>query len=97
LSHFRADSVNLNVEYLQWLVLSLILVAFSIIGGHISSLCRKLRISRAELENSLNVIKELSIRDELTGAFNRRHLMELLEYEYHRLSRGGPKLSVAML
>lgn len=97
LSHFRPDRVNLNVEYLQWLVLSLVLVAFSIIGGHISSLRRKLRISRAELEKSLNVIKELSIRDELTGAFNRRHLMELLEYEYHRMSRGGPRFSVGML
>jgi diguanylate cyclase (GGDEF)-like protein len=97
LSYFRSDSVNLNIEYLQWLVLSLVLVAFSIIGGHISSLRRHLRISQSELEKSLAIIKEMSIRDELTGVYNRRHLMELLEHEYHRISRGGARFSVAML
>jgi len=97
LNYFRSDSVNLNVEYLQWLVLSLVLVAFSIIGGHISSLRRNLRISRTELEKSLAIIKEMSIRDELTGVYNRRHLMELLEHEHHRISRGGAHFSVAML
>ena len=97
LSYFRSDSVNLNIEYLQWLVLALVLVAFSIIGGHISSLRRNLRISRTELEKSLTLIKEMSIRDDLTGVYNRRHLMELLEHEYHRISRGGARFSVAML
>ena len=97
LSYFHSDSVNLNIEYLQWLVLALVLVAFSIIGGHISSLRRNLRISRTELEKSLAIIKEMSIRDDLTGVYNRRHLMELLEHEYHRISRGGAHFSVAML
>lgn len=97
LNHFRSDSINLNVEYLQFLVLSLILVAFSVIGGHISSLRRNLRISRAELEKSLAIIKEMSIHDDLTGVYNRRHLMELLEHEHHRISRGGARFSVAML
>ena len=97
LRHFRAESVNLNIEYLQWLVLSLVLVAFSIIGGHISSLRKNLRISQSELEKSVAIIKEMSIRDELTGVYNRRHLMELLEHEYHRISRGGARFSVAML
>ena len=97
LSYFRSDSVNLNIEYLQWLVLSLVLVAFSIIGGHISSLRRHLRISQSELGKSLAIIKEMSIRDELTGVYTRRHLMELLEHEYHRISRGGARFSVAML
>ena len=97
LSYFRSDRVNLNIEYLQWLVLALVLVAFSVIGGHISSLRRNLRISRTELEKSLTIIKEMSIRDDLTGVYNRRHLMELLEHEYHRISRGGAHFSVAML
>lgn len=97
LNYFRSDTVNLNIEYLQFLVLSMVLVAFSIIGGHISSLRRNLRISRTELEKSLTIIKEMSIRDDLTGVYNRRHLMELLEHEYHRISRGGAHFSVAML
>ncbi|PKN81915.1 MAG: hypothetical protein CVU51_13760 [Deltaproteobacteria bacterium HGW-Deltaproteobacteria-1] len=88
LRHFRAENVNLNIEYLQWLVLSLVLIAFSIIGGHISSLRKNLRISQSELEKSVATIKEMSIRDELTGVYNRRHLMELLEHEHHRISRG---------
>ena len=97
LYHFRPEGVNLNIEYLQWLVLALVLAAFSIIGGHISSLRRHLRISQSELQKSVAIIKEMSIRDELTGVYNRRHLMELLEHEHHRISRGGAHFSVAML
>ena len=34
-----------------------------------------------KLEQALNVIQELAIRDELTGSFNRRHLLKLIEDE----------------
>lgn len=94
---FRPQGVNFHVEYLQWLVLALVLVAFSIIGGYISSIRRNLGISRSELEKSISIIREMAIRDELTGVFNRRHLMDLLEDEKNRASRGGSLFSIAML
>ncbi len=71
-------------------VFALVLVAISVIGGYISNL-------RKKLGKSLSVIREMSIRDELTGASNRRHIMEQLENERQRVSRGGERFSIAML
>ena len=45
----------------------------------------------------MQTISELAIRDELTGLFNRRHLMALLDDEKNRASRGGPLFCLAML
>lgn len=97
LHRFRPQVINLHVEYLQWVVLAMVLAAFSVIGGYISSLRQNLSKSQAELMASISVIREMSIRDELTGVFNRRHLMERLEDETNRASRGGTLFSVVML
>jgi diguanylate cyclase (GGDEF)-like protein len=94
---YRPQGINFNIEYLQWIVLALVLMAFSIIGGYISSLRQNLSINRAELKKSVALIREMAIRDELTGVYNRRHVMELLDYEKNRSSRGGGIFCLAML
>jgi diguanylate cyclase len=94
---FRPQGVNFQKEYLQWCVLALVLADFSIIGGYISSLRRNLGASHSELQKSISVIQEMAIRDDLTGIYNRRHLMELLENEKNRSSRGGSQFAIAML
>jgi len=94
---YRPQGVNFNIEYLQWLVLALVLVAFSIIAGYISSLRRNLSISKSEQSKSIEIIREMAIRDELTGVYNRHHVMELLDYEKNRSSRGGGIFCLAML
>jgi len=85
---YRPQGVNFHIEYLQWYVLALVLVAFSVIGGYISSLRRNLSISKSQQAKSIEIIREMAIRDELTGVYNRRHVMELLDYEKNRSSRG---------
>jgi len=57
----------------------------------------ELKKSHIEIEAAMETIRELAIRDELTGLFNRRHLMELLDDEKNRSSRGGPLFCVAIL
>ena len=42
-----------------------------------------------KLEQALNVINELAIRDELTGSHNRRHLIDLIEQERARVQQQG--------
>ena len=93
----RPQGINFHMEYLQWVVLSLVLIAFSVIGGYISSLRQNLSISKAEQAKSIEIIREMAIRDELTGLYNRRHVLELLEYEKNRSSRGGGLFCLAML
>jgi diguanylate cyclase (GGDEF)-like protein len=41
--------------------------------------------------------RELSLRDSLTGCFNRRHALETLENELRRSKRSGNPLSIVML
>ncbi len=108
---FRPEGVNFRNEFLQWIVLAIVMIAFSYIGGYISSLRRNLstsrselkktvenlNISRSELERSLSIIQEIAIRDELTGFYNRRHLMELLDNEKNRSIRGNTPFTIAML
>jgi diguanylate cyclase (GGDEF)-like protein len=94
---YRPQGVNFNIEYLQLGFLALVLVAFSVIGGYISSLRQNLSISKSEQAKSIEIIREMAIRDELTGLFNRRHVLELLDYEKNRSSRGGGLFCLAIL
>ncbi|MBA4397992.1 MAG: GGDEF domain-containing protein, partial [Syntrophus sp. (in: bacteria)] len=93
----RPQGINFHMEYLQWLVLALFLVVFSVIGGSISSLRRSLSISKAEQAKYIEIIEVMAIRDALTGLHNRRHVLELLDHEKNRSSRGGGIFCVAML
>ncbi len=94
---YRPQGINFHMEYLQWVVLALVLTAFSIIGGYISSLRQNLTISKSEQAKSIEIIREMAIRDELTGLYNRRHLLELLDYEKNRSSRGGGLFCLCIL
>src|SRR5664279_3229473 len=89
LMEYQPQKINLYEEMLQWMALASLLPFFAFLGGHISSLRQKLRNSHTELEEAMEKIKEMTIRDELTGVYNRRHVMELLDYEKNRSSRGG--------
>lgn len=51
----------------------------------------------AELKKALTTIQEISVRDELTGLYNRRHLMTMLEIEKRRADRTKQSFSVVIL
>ena len=97
LHRLRPQGVNFHIEYLQWIVLALVLIAFSTLGGHISSLRQNLSISKSKQAKYIETIHEMAIRDELTGTYNRRHVLELLDFEKNRSSRGGGIFCLAML
>jgi diguanylate cyclase (GGDEF)-like protein len=94
---FRRQDIVIHVEIFQWLALAIVLISVSFIGGNISALRHDLYTSRKKLQASLGKIKEMAILDDLTGFFNRRHLMELLETEYNRSVRTGAVFSLAMM
>jgi len=49
------------------------------------------------LEHAIGVIREMAIRDELTGTHNRRHLLALIDQERERVLRGQPAFCVCLL
>jgi diguanylate cyclase len=80
---FRADATALRVDLLHWIVLTVVLLWFAQLGGYISDLRRRLRA--------------LTMRDELTGAFSRRYVTELLQVAKSRADRHGESFCVALL
>lgn len=82
---------------LVWLYFTTVLGRCVLISVAAQSLRRKLDDSRNKLAIALGQVQQLAIRDELTGAFNRRHMMERLREESARFERTGQAYCVAML
>lgn len=74
-------SLSLSVEALQWLIFSLSCGGFAVTGTSINSLRNRLSGKNQELHDALEQVREMAIRDELTGLFNRRHILEILQQQ----------------
>jgi diguanylate cyclase (GGDEF)-like protein len=97
LNIFRSQDINLKIECFQWFGLAIVLISVSFIGGNISSIRRELSISRKKLQSSLTVIREMAIHDDLTGFYNRHHLMDIIDSEKSRSIRTGSVFSLVMM
>lgn len=75
----RWVQLSFSVEALQWLVFTMISISFAITGGGINRLKKDLAEKNRELAKGLEQVREMAIRDDLTGLFNRRHLLEILD------------------
>ncbi|MCX5849258.1 MAG: GGDEF domain-containing protein [Deltaproteobacteria bacterium] len=94
---FRPQDIILKIEIFQWFGLAVVLASVSFIGANVSSLRQDLSSSRKKLQSSLTKIREMAIHDDLTGFYNRRHLMELIEFEDNRSTRTGAVFSLVMM
>ena len=97
LKFFHPQDVDVKIEIFKWFGLAVVLVSVSITAGAISSLRRELSVSRKKLQSSLSVIREMAIHDDLTGFYNRTHLMDLIDTESNRSIRNGTVFSLAMI
>jgi diguanylate cyclase (GGDEF)-like protein len=93
----RPDSVNLEKEIFHWIVLAVVLPWFSLVGGYISSLRKRIETANGELVGALQIIEQLAVQDELTGVSNRRRLMEVLNKEKVRVDRGQPTFCLGVI
>lgn len=101
---YRPHQLNLQIEILQLCAFTACMLQFSGLGGNIGKLRGKVREKNRELEKrngqleqALLRIEELAMRDELTGAYNRRHLMQTIRIEKQRSNRTGSPLSICIL
>ena len=85
-----SHEADLPREAMRVGILSLILGGFSLIGGYVSRLRRKLKIANASLTEALSASESRARIDALTGCYNRRHGREILEIESKRAARGEP-------
>jgi len=89
------ELTGLNIV-LMWLFFFLAVRRLSLIGMQFSTLRDELSQRNKQLTLSLARIQELASHDDLTGAFNRRHFMELLQDERERSHRTRQPYSVAL-
>jgi len=86
----RPASVDLRLEWVQWIALTATLAVLCALVGYMSGV-------RQRLSQSLRTIREMAQRDALTGVFNRHHLADTLEREIGRCERASPAFLALMV
>ncbi|MBE0508961.1 MAG: GGDEF domain-containing protein [Marinospirillum sp.] len=84
-------------ESLIALVFSLAVVGISLLGAEIASLRLALKRRNAHLADAMVKIEELAVTDELTGLYNRRHLMRILRRQKGLSDRGGYQFAIGFV
>jgi diguanylate cyclase (GGDEF)-like protein len=91
------DTNKFHLELLRFFTLVMVLQWLSFLGGYVGRLRVKLEHKKNALAAALAKLEQLANRDELTGVFNRRHLIELMESEKERVDRFDETFSVCIL
>jgi diguanylate cyclase (GGDEF)-like protein len=96
LSYLRDADMDTQGALTQFAVLMIVLPWFAVMGGYVSRLRVRLSDSHRNLQHAFDRIEQLAIRDELTGTYNRRFLMEALQRERSRAERTGTSFSICV-
>ena len=95
-AHFGYPALTDVNVVLLWLFFFLAARRLALIGTQFSALRMQLSRKNKALTESLARIQELASHDDLTGAFNRRHFMQLVEEERGRAARTRQTFSIAL-
>ena len=91
------DPLSPTTDLANFLVLSILLPATSVVTINLGRLRQKLKSQRLELTEALARIQELAMKDALTGLFNRRHTEKIIDTEIARSARTGRGFSIAVV
>ena len=91
------DDPRRRLEVLRLITLAMIMIWMALLGSYVARLRHDLRRRNAELDDAMSRLRKLVAHDELTGAFNRRHLMDILGREKERAERFGETFSVCII
>jgi len=94
---FAPDRYPMRQELIHFLFACTVLPTISLLAGQISELRGRLKSRKDELASALERIQTLATRDELTGLFNRRHMMETLNLQKRFSDRGGRIFCIGIL
>lgn len=85
----------LEFELLCALGFAVMLFASSLIAREIIRLRQQAQVRAKTLSHALRRVEELALRDDLTGLYNRRHLLDFVERAIASCERGGPSFALA--
>jgi diguanylate cyclase (GGDEF)-like protein len=91
----RGEKLDLPAAWTQFGAIILMAGGFVFAAGTVQRLRARLAEAQSRLLGFAEEAREKASRDELTGAYHRRHLLEALEREVSRAQRTGKPLSIA--
>ena len=99
LSYLQDDYGDMDPDtaLAEFAVLMIVLPWFAVMGGYVNRMRLRLADSNRELSGALERIEELAIRDELTGGYNRRFMLDALARERSRAERLSEPFSICLL
>jgi len=91
------SGIPIPLEALQFVVLSATLIWLAFFGSYVGKLRETVSRRNSELAAALAKNRRLAVHDDLTGTYNRRHIMQMLEQEQLRAQRTGRGFSVCLM
>lgn len=85
------------IEVGHFLLVATMMPGMSLLAARLSGLRARARQQRVELAQALSRLREHTMRDELTGLVNRRHMQALIDQEHQRCIRSGQSFCLAVL
>ncbi|MDA3920902.1 MAG: GGDEF domain-containing protein [Salinisphaera sp.] len=96
-SYFHPGDPLFRHNWVLIISVSVVMAQIGLIGGFINHLRRALRSRNEQLKQAMHRISVMAVHDDLTGIYNRRWLMDVLDKERQRLDRGEHAFSVCLL
>lgn len=88
---------NVKLEALKISMTCFVLARLSMLAYDYSLVREKVESEKRELGHAVAKVRELVVRDALTGLFNRKHLQDLLAREHERSGHTGYESCVALI
>lgn len=96
MAHLAPERYPPQISYMYFALVVICLPTLTAVGMQRVKLTKKLKRQRTELAEALTRLKEIAIRDALTGLYNRGHMIELLQHAVDRQQRTGETFSFVM-
>ena len=96
-AYLHLSGTPLPLEALQFVVLAATLIWLAFFGSYVGKLRETVSRRNSELAAALAKNQRLAVHDDLTGTYNRRHIMQMLEQEQSRAQRTGRGFSLCLM
>lgn len=97
MSHHDAQRFPVASEWVHFMVLLMLQPSVVLLGSQFSALRHQLMKQRHELEVAVERIQELASRDVLTGLYNRRHALDMLDHLVKRQARAATPCALVLI
>lgn len=97
MAQLAPDRYPPQVAYLYLILLAMCMPILMAVGMQRVKLTQKLNRQKTDLSDALARLKEIAIRDELTGVYNRSHMIERMQHAVDRQLRTGEQFALVMV